>query len=201
MGRSPIFSTGLAGPPFSEAAPLLRSLPEAALAGVAAYHPCQARFDLPEIHEPLSFLASTQIVRTHLYSKQYFVRGPPHLCALLQDRKTRMPRSIYHALSSPVLTSQKSPAPFVCCPCTLCTYTSVFQYLFCSPNLRHAPGPPSANKRGTMTWRQAELSDPIVRTKLTVTCSTWNRCSISRVRANLKFPWPSRISTCPPLTA
>ena len=36
--------------------------------------PCQAPFCLPKIPEPLSFVASAQLVRTYWYSKKYFVR-------------------------------------------------------------------------------------------------------------------------------
>jgi len=43
---------------------------------------------------------------------------------------------LYHTLSSP-FSAQKNPrTPFVCYLCQDCTYTSVFQKIFCSPLIR-----------------------------------------------------------------
>src|SRR5208283_4600866 len=54
-------------------------------------------------------------------------------------RETSMPRSIYHTLSSPVWPPRNPRVPFVCCLYTDCTYTSVFQTIFCSPLVRLQP--------------------------------------------------------------
>ena len=46
------------------------------------------------------------------------------------------PGCIYHTLSSPFLPPRNPRTPFVCCLCTPCTYTLVFQKIFCSPPVR-----------------------------------------------------------------
>jgi hypothetical protein len=56
----------------------------------------------------------------------------------LQEPKKTVPLRRFYIthLVKPSLTSQTPPTLFICCSCSPCTYTSVWQTIFCSPTIR-----------------------------------------------------------------